>query len=123
MCNNELAMFNFKNLLRDQKLIISPETLKKDIDVHEVGVIVDVRSLQEFLGGHLQDSLNLPLEELTFKIASLVPLKTTRVFCYCQHGNRSYEAAKALQALGYQLAYSLDGGIEAWQKKGLPVVK
>jgi len=116
-------VFNFKTLFRNPKLIISPETLKKDIDVHEIGVIVDVRTQQEYLGGHLQDSMNIPLEELSFKIASLVPLKTTRVFCYCDHGNRSYEAAKVLRALGYQLAYSLDGGIENWQKKGLPVVK
>lgn len=116
-------MFNFKNFFRDPKIIISPGALKKAIDVHEVGVIMDVRTQQEYLGGHLQDSLSIPLEELSFKIASLVPLKTTRVFCYCDHGNRSYKAAKLLCAMGYQLAYSLDGGIVNWQKKGLPIVK
>lgn len=116
-------MFNFEKLFRNPKLIVSPQSLKKAIDVHEIGIIMDVRTQQEYLGGHLQDSMNIPLEELSFKIASLVPLKTTRVFCYCEHGNRSYEAAKALRAMGYQLAYSLDGGILNWEKKGLPVVK
>lgn len=82
-----------------------------------------MRTQEEYLGGHLQDSLSIPLHELSFKIASLVPLKTTRIFCYCDRGNRSYEAAKILQKMGYQLAYSLDGGILSWQKKGLPVVK
>jgi len=116
-------MFNFKNLLRDPKIIVSPESLKRNIDVHEIGIIVDVRSQQEYLSGHLQDSLSIPFEELSFKIASLVPLKTTRVFCICQQGDTSYEAAKLMRGLGYQLVYSLSGGIAEWQKKGLPIVK
>lgn len=116
-------MFNFKNLLLDPKIIISVESLKKDIDVHGVGVIVDVRTQEEYLQDHLSDSISLPLNELTFKIASLVPLKTTRIFCYCDTGNRSYEAAKTLRTMGYQLAYSVSGGIVEWKKKGLPVVK
>ena len=116
-------MFNFRNLLLDQKIIVSSESLKKDIDVHGVGVIVDVRTQEEYLQDHLSDSISLPLHELTFKISSLLPLKTTRIYCYCDTGNRSYEATKILRKMGYQLAYSVGGGIIAWKKKGFPVVK
>lgn len=116
-------MFNFKNLLRDPGHIVSVDTLKKDIDVSEVGVVVDVRSQEDYVKGHIPHSVNIPKEELKYKIASLVPLKTTRIFCYCMNGETSYEAAKLLLGMGYQLAYSVEGGYNAWFAKGYPSVQ
>ncbi len=116
-------MFNFKSLLRDPKLLVSVETLKRAIDVSEAGVMVDVRTPEEYASGHIEKSISLPMVELVLKIESFVPLKTTRIFCYCHTDNRSYEAAKTLRGMGYQLAYAVKGGIADWQKKGFPVVK
>ncbi len=115
-------MFNFKSLLRDPKCIISVESLKKDIDVSGVGVVVDVRTQEEYAKGHVPNSISIPFNELQLKIASLVPLKTTRIFCYSTDGEKSYESVKFLLGMGYQLAYSVKGGYKAWFIKGYPSV-
>lgn len=116
-------MFNFKTLLRDPKYIVSVDMLKKDMEVGEAGIIVDVRSQEDYAKGHLLNSVNIFSNELSFKIASLVPLKTTRIFCYCNDGEESYEAAKLLLGMGYQLTYSVEGGYKAWLAKSYPSVQ
>jgi rhodanese-related sulfurtransferase len=45
------------------------------------------------------------------------------VFVYCAAGGRSAEAAAALKQLGHREVYNLAGGIDAWERAGLPVVK
>lgn len=116
-------MFSFKSLLRDPALMVSVDSLKRAIDVGEAGVIVDVRTIEEYNRGHLAKSINIPVDELSLKVASILPLKTTRIFCYCHTDNRSWEAAKMLRGMGYQLAYAVEGGIAEWVKKNYPVVK
>lgn len=111
-------MFNFKSFFRDPKVVVSAQHLKEAIDVSGVGIILDVRGQEEFLKGHIKGSTSLPNNELKFKISSIVPLKTTRIFCYCNDGDISYASAKELQGMGYQLAFSIEGGLKAWQAKG-----
>lgn len=115
-------MFNLKSLFRDPKLVVSPESLKKGIDVSEIGVIIDIRPQEEYLKGHIVNSISVPLNELKLKIASVAPLKTSRLFCYCEDGEKCYQAAKDMREMGYQLAYGLDGGYRAWIAKGFPRV-
>ena len=42
------------------------------------GVWIDVRSPEEYAEGHLSDSTNIPLEQITGKIAQVQPDKTAR---------------------------------------------
>ena len=116
-------MFNLKSLLRDPRFMISAGTLKAAYDRHDFGMILDVRTQEEYLGSHLESSINIPIDELVLKISALVPLKTTRIYCYCQTDNRSYRAVKLLKDMGYQSSWALTGGISEWQKKGFEVVK
>ena len=116
-------MFSFKSLLRDPRLMVSVDHLKKAMDVGELGVILDVRTQEEYLGSHLQNSISLPVDELKLKVAAIVPLKTTRIFCYCRTDDRSYEAVKILREMGYQSSWALGGGISEWQKKAFPTFK
>ena len=116
-------MFNLKSLLKDPGYFISVEKLKTEMDLHNFGVILDLRSIEEFGQGHLETSMSLPFNELPLKIASLVPVKTTRVFCYDATGEQAYEAAKKLREMGYQLSFALDGGIDGWKVKGFKVLQ
>ena len=56
------------------------------------------------------------------EIAAAAPDKSARTILYCRSGNRSYNAAEQMQALGYENVASMAGGILAWQEQGLPVV-
>jgi len=46
-----------------------------------------------------------------------------RVIVYCRSGSRSALATLMLEALGYERAANLDGGLTAWQEAGLPVAE
>lgn len=87
------------------------------------GVVVDVREPAEFSAGHLRDAKNIPLGELSKRLGELDKFKSKTVIVMCQAGNRSAKAASQFKKAGFNDAFSLDGGIAAWQAQGLPVVK
>ncbi|WP_456371074.1 rhodanese-like domain-containing protein [Geoglobus sp.] len=47
--------------------------------------------------------------------------KSTKILVYCRSGHMSKMAASKLAEMGYKNIYDLDGGINAWIKKGLPL--
>jgi rhodanese-related sulfurtransferase len=63
------------------------------------GTIVDVRSVEEFRGGHVAGSVNIPLQELDRRINEIQHLKTPVILC-CASGNRSGQAERYLQHQG-----------------------
>lgn len=86
-------------------------------------VIVDVREADEFAAAHLRDARNIPLKELTNRIAELDKFKSKAVIVVCQSGVRSAKATTQLKNAGFNEVYSLNGGLQAWQTQGLPTVK
>jgi rhodanese-related sulfurtransferase len=86
-------------------------------------IVVDVREPAEFSAGHLRDAKNIPLGELSNRIGELDKFKSKSAIVVCQSGARSAKAAAQLKKAGFNEAYSLDGGIAAWQAQGLPLAK
>lgn len=80
-------------------------------------VILDVRTREEYLQGHIRNSLNIDIYKNDFKtkINSLNKQKT--YFVYCKSGYRSNSAVKFMHGLGFEQVYNLKGGINKW--KGL----
>ena len=64
------------------------------------GIIIDVRSSGEFFGGHIENSLNIPLGNLPSKLNYLKDKNQPIITC-CASGMRSAGAAKLLSAKGY----------------------
>lgn len=79
--------------------------LKDQLQDH--GALVDVRTPGEFAGGHLPNSLNLPLQHIHQQIKQKVPDQTKPVMVYCQTGHRSGLAAKLLKLFGYKTVIDL----------------
>ena len=75
-------------------------------------VLLDVRTPEEYAGGHIPGSKNLPLQTI-FDIAKVVPNPQTPVYVYCQSGARSRRAATFLEKSGYAAVTDL-GGISAY---------
>jgi phage shock protein E len=65
------------------------------------GTIVDVRSHAEFMGGHVADSINIPLNEIPQRVEELRNLKAPLVLC-CASGNRSGQAQLFLTEQGIE---------------------
>jgi len=61
--------------------------------------IVDVRTREEFMGGHVAGSINIPLGEIQTRIEEIENLKMPLILC-CASGNRSGQAQHYLSQKG-----------------------
>lgn len=61
--------------------------------------IVDVRTPGEFMGGHVEGSINIPLQEIQQRIEEIKALPKPIILC-CASGNRSGQATSYLKSLG-----------------------
>ncbi len=59
------------------------------------GTVVDVRSRSEFSAGHAQNSINIPLQELSTRLSELKTLPPPVILC-CASGGRSASASQLL---------------------------
>jgi len=76
-------------------------------------VVVDVRSPEEFRGGHNKGSINIPVQILEDRLDELDKEKPL-IVC-CASGGRSASALRILKHHGFQ--HVLDAG--PWQNVGL----
>lgn len=65
------------------------------------GTIVDVRTPEEFMGGHVVGSINIPVQELGMRMEEVKALKTPLVLC-CASGGRSGMAQGFLAQQGVE---------------------
>jgi phage shock protein E len=70
------------------------------------GTVVDVRTREEYAGGHVANSHNIPLQEIASKVDELKAMKQPLVLC-CASGNRSGQAERYLKGLGVE---AINGG-------------
>ena len=63
--------------------------------------IVDVRSPQEFKGGHVKGAVNIPLDRIRAEVATLKKAGKPIVLC-CASGMRSGSATSILEAEGLE---------------------
>ena len=76
-------------------------------------ILLDVRTPEEYGGGHVPGSRNLPLQQIE-KITAIAEKKETPLFVYCQSGARSRQAVSLLQRMGYENVNNI-GGMSAYQ--------
>jgi phage shock protein E len=65
------------------------------------GTILDVRTREEFMGGHVADSINIPLNEVPNNIEKIKNLKMPLILC-CASGMRSSQAQQYLSQQGIE---------------------
>ena len=70
-------------------------------------IILDVRTKNEFSGGHIIGSVNLPVQELSNGIKKLK--KGNAIITYCASGIRSASAKKILLSQGFNTVYNRGG--------------
>lgn len=97
---------------------ISPQALGGFVN-REKAVIVDLRDAKEFREGHISGSRNIPLSSLSKHLDELREIKQPIVMV-CKMGQT---AGSAVQQVGGDNLYRLEGGILGWQGQNLPLVK
>ncbi|HFK7058077.1 TPA: rhodanese-like domain-containing protein [Listeria monocytogenes] len=69
--------------------------------------ILDVRDADAFVEGHIPDAINIPINELPEKLASLDKEKPYTIICYA--GGRSERASQFLAAEGFDVTNVMGG--------------
>ena len=89
---------------------------------NDPALLLDVRLPFEFKRRHIRDAINVPSSR---QLNDMADTLTTDyyLFLYCTDGFRSKRAAEILYDRGFRRAYNLEGGIQAWRKEKMPVVR
>ena len=77
-------------------------------------VILDVRTLSEFQGGHIKNALHIPVQELGNRFNEVKKLNKP-VIAYCASGMRSGSATNMLKSKGIDVING--GGMGSLQPK------
>ena len=98
--------------------LLDPEASEQLIESTQDLVVLDVRTPEEVAAGALPGAINIDLSspDFTSQVAELD--RDVPYFVYCRSGNRSAQAVKIMQDLGFTEIYELDGGILDWAEAG-----
>ena len=80
--------------------------------------LIDVRTGQEYLTGHLKNSHNICVTDDDFEEKAASLDRDKPVYVYCKKGGRSARAAEILKEMGFKKIYDLEGGIVLWEESG-----
>ena len=96
---------------------ISPAEISSYVKTHPDVVLLDVRTKEEFEGranpnyGTLKNAINIPVQELESRLASIAYLKKKKIIVYCSHGHRSEVACYLLTQNGFPDITNMSGGM------------
>lgn len=92
---------------------VSPAELKEKLD-RAPGelVVLDVREPNEYAICHIDNSVHIPMGEITRRIDELD--ESREIVVLCHHGMRSMQVAMYLADNGFTRVGNLEGGINAW---------
>jgi len=83
-------------------------------------LLVDVRPRLEYDSGHLPGAVNIPLEELSARLAEMAPGTPVVAYCRGPYCVLAAQAVSQLRASGV-VAQRLEGGPLEWSAAGLPL--
>ena len=96
---------------------ISPNTLGMMVNSQNAQLI-DVRAKKKFTTGYIQGSRNIPFTEFKERLEEIRAIEHP-VIIICDMGA---QAGAAVQMIGKENVYRLEGGIGGWQAAGMPLV-
>ncbi len=103
---------------------ISQVELMQRIKTNHAGLILDVRSPEEYAEGHVPGAINIPHDQLGSRLAEIGSYKDKEIVLYCAVGGRAGKAANTLRAAGFSKLLHLDGDMNGWRSNGsLPIKK
>jgi NADPH-dependent 2,4-dienoyl-CoA reductase/sulfur reductase-like enzyme/rhodanese-related sulfurtransferase len=79
-------------------------------------LVLDVRNVNEYEEGHVAGSLNVPVDELRFRLGEIP--KGMRIHLHCRSGFRAHLASRILKGNGYEDIVNVTGGWLAIQADG-----
>lgn len=104
-----MRMFNFFHNTTD---------INAGVAEHETNVgavLLDVRTTEEYRDGHIEGSINIPLDRIS-SVENTIKDKSTPLYVHCLSGGRSGQAVSYLKQIGYTNVKNI-GGISSYRGK------
>ncbi len=98
---------------------ISPEEVFRIISEGKEHFLLDVRTPEEYSGGHIEGANLIPVDQLESRMDEIP--RDKQIIVYCKGGSRSRTAVILLMENGFGMVYDM-GGIADWQQKGYPII-
>ena len=101
--------------------IIDTNTASK-IHSNDEGIIIDVRSTNEYTHRHIKNAISIPVDEIRSRITELPSDK--KIIFVCNSGNKTCtKAYQIVSDTGFDSnkLYKIDGGTNRWIQDGYPV--
>ncbi len=102
-------MFGFGN-----KNKLSQEDAYNQLQEDNSIVVIDVRNPDEFVMGHIEGAVNIPMTILTYEMENTVQNKDQKIFVNCLSGGRSKASCSIIEGMGYTNVHDI-GGVATWQ--------
>lgn len=114
-----LLFVNCNSQNHDKVSDITAQNLAEKLKTDPEAQLLDVRTPQEYAGGHIGNAANVDWNGDNFEAKAATFDKTKPIYVYCKIGGRSSKAADKLAAMGFTKVYNLEGGIMKWDAAGL----
>ena len=99
--------------------LLTPEQLLSEPPAN--AVVLDVRTPEEFAGGHVPGAINVPHTEIAERLDEVAADRSRTVVVYCERGGRAGQAEAALLAGGFSDVLHLEGDMSDWRAQGRPL--
>ena len=86
-----------------------------EYETNDGAVLIDVRTAEEYRDGHIDGSVNIPLDRIS-SVENTVNDKSTPLYVYCLSGGRSGQAVSYLKQIGSTNVKNI-GGISSYRGK------
>ena len=110
-CNSSIA---------GNKQIPATELIEQ-IKLDKAPIILDVRTAEEYLEGHIPEAINIEYRELPSRIDEIKSFSNKRIVVYCERGVRANIAEETLKKAGFTEVLHLEGDMSGWRERGLEV--
>ena len=112
----------FTELRRKATGVLAVDTADAVKLINNDAGVIDLRSAEAFARGHIVNARNIPRDEFDAGQDKLSKFKGKPLLAVCDAGVSSNKVVQTLRKAGFESAYGLKGGMNAWNQAGLPVV-
>lgn len=101
---------------------ITRDEIKAKLDGGEEVVFVETLGPNNYAEAHLPGAINIPHTRVDELAPGMLPDKSAQIVVYCSNTacQNSPQAARRLDALGYEKVYDYDEGKQDWIGAGFP---
>ena len=91
--------------------------------MNQGALVLDLRNQEAYDAGHIGEARNVPVADLQTQADTLKKWRDKTVITYDDSGIGGVGAARTLTKLGFTKVFNLEGGLNAWVKDNLPLIK